>query len=63
MKDFIYFRFKNGQKITRPDTAISQKVKALNFNVIYSIDKAKKWNPTFFRNGGSCRNQFGKALR
>jgi hypothetical protein len=24
-----------------------------NFNAIFSIDKAKKWNPTFFRKGGS----------
>jgi len=38
------------------DVAISQKMKALKFNslkVIFSIDKAKKCNPLFFRNGGS----------
>jgi hypothetical protein len=38
------------KELTRHDTAISQKMKALNFsnfNAIFSIDKAKKSNLTF----------------
>ncbi len=39
------------KKLTGHDIAISKKMKVLNFNnfnATFSIDKAKKWNPTFF---------------